>query len=223
MNLTSFLLGAKESSKKRSLDKDLDAVFKTQVSCVLCPSHTARNDLLQVREEPSPTAGPSNERKRKSKSHVEESKGKRSKSLGIEKKSDDTKTRRPRLKKTVSIVESKPENLDIKTTKAGSSKLASKDPSDSDGDDSDGPSNLVHETLRANEPKAGGKRHKFVPPDETQEQKDARTIFIGNVPPEVAQTRVSGGLSCLCLVNVAILSALAETTAPPYPNISPNG
>lgn len=194
MSLTSFLLGA---SKKQSLDKDLDAVFKTQVSCVLGPSHTARNDLLQALEEPSSTAGPSNEKKRKSKNRGEEPKGKRSKSSGIEAaelKSDDIKTRQSRLKKTVGTAGPKPENLDIETSKAGSSKLASKDLSDSDGGDSDGPSNLVHETLRANEPKAGGKRQKCVPSDETQAQKDARTIFIGNLPPEVAQTRVSGAL-----------------------------
>lgn len=148
--------------------------------------------MLQVREEgPSPTAGPSSEKKRKSKKHGEEPQGKRSKSSGIaatEVEFDDRKKPQPHSKRSVKALESKSEDLNIK---AGSSKFARQGPSDADGDDSDDPSNLIHESLRAKGPKTGGKRPKYAPPDEAQEQKDARTIFVGNLPPEVAQTRVS--------------------------------
>ena len=68
-------------------------------------------------------------------------------------------------------------------------------PTDDDSDTSDGDndaSHLTHESV-AKTPKkikAVSTKSKFVPPDETTEQRDARTIFIGNLPVEVAQKRV---------------------------------
>ncbi|KAL4081123.1 hypothetical protein J3A83DRAFT_4367556 [Scleroderma citrinum] len=160
MSLTSLLLGAKDSGKKKlKLDKDLDAVFKAQA----------------CEDRPTSAAELPNEKKRKSKKHDEEPEGKRSKSL-----------------KLMNTVDPKQDNSDIKAAQAGSSKPANKDPSDLDSDGGDDPSNLVHETLRVNGSmhyKAEGKRQKYAPPGETQEQKDARTIFIGNLPSEVAKTR----------------------------------
>ena len=47
---------------------------------------------------------------------------------------------------------------------------------------------LVHESIQP-KPKPA-KRQRFVPADETPEQRDRRTIFIGNLPSEVAHKRV---------------------------------
>jgi len=47
---------------------------------------------------------------------------------------------------------------------------------------------IVHESIQP-KPKPA-KRQRFVPADETPEQRDRRTIFIGNLPSEVAHKRV---------------------------------
>jgi nucleolar protein 12 len=64
----------------------------------------------------------------------------------------------------------------------------SADDSDEEGD----PSKLVHESLlkdgkKKNTLKA---KQKYVPSEETPEQRDARTLFIGNVPMEAVTSRV---------------------------------
>jgi nucleolar protein 12 len=63
------------------------------------------------------------------------------------------------------------------------------DTSDSEED----ASQLVHETMVKNAPHHKTRSrpvHHHVPPDETKEQRDARTIFLGNVPMEVAKSKV---------------------------------
>ena len=51
-----------------------------------------------------------------------------------------------------------------------------------------------HESLTAKtlEEKDGGPKTKtkYVPPEETKEQRDERTIFVGNLPPEMAKSKV---------------------------------
>ena len=67
------------------------------------------------------------------------------------------------------------------------------DTSDSEGD----ASQLTHETVKKAQRDRTRPRHvHHVPPDETKEQRDARTIFLGNVPTEVAKSKVRP-LSCL--------------------------
>ncbi|KAF9223006.1 hypothetical protein BS17DRAFT_707694, partial [Gyrodon lividus] len=66
--------------------------------------------------------------------------------------------------------------------------------SDNSDDEGDGPSTLLHETLRKDRAgskmsKSEGSKDRFAPLDETQERRDARTIFIGNLSPEVARKR----------------------------------
>lgn len=59
-----------------------------------------------------------------------------------------------------------------------------------DSDEEGDPSKLVHETLlKGNSTKSASKK-KYVPAGETKEQRDARTIFIGNVPIEAVTSRV---------------------------------
>jgi nucleolar protein 12 len=60
-------------------------------------------------------------------------------------------------------------------------------------------SQLVHETVARGDrhgktrPTRRRIMHHDCPPDETKEQRDARTIFIGNVPVEVAKSKVCPG------------------------------
>ena len=50
---------------------------------------------------------------------------------------------------------------------------------------------LQHESLIAKTPKRGSKNNtKYALPGETREQRDERTIFIGNLPTRVAKTKV---------------------------------
>ena len=63
----------------------------------------------------------------------------------------------------------------------------------SESDDEGDPSKLVHESLQKGAPPKGQSRHgksKFIPSEETPEQRDARTVFVGNVAVEVAKSRV---------------------------------
>ena len=70
-------------------------------------------------------------------------------------------------------------------------KLSSSDSGEDDGDYVP----PVHESVAgATAPDSTSlkKNKKYVPPDETPEQRDLRTIFIGNVPSQVMTTKVSG-------------------------------
>src|SRR5262245_18213161 len=71
--------------------------------------------------------------------------------------------------------------------------VAEKNPVKSKGDNSDGQTTtIVHESLKQNHTgkhKSGAKCN-YAPEDETSEQRDARTIFIRNLPIEVAQKKV---------------------------------
>ena len=69
------------------------------------------------------------------------------------------------------------------------------DTSDSEED----ASQLVHETMvkNAKRDKTRSRHVHHVPPDETKEQRDSRTIFLGNVPMEVAKNKVCPFLSHL--------------------------
>jgi nucleolar protein 12 len=62
------------------------------------------------------------------------------------------------------------------------------DTSDSEGD----ASQLTHETVvkMAQRDRTRPRHVHFVPPDETKGQRDARTVFLGNVSMEVAKSKV---------------------------------
>ena len=63
----------------------------------------------------------------------------------------------------------------------------------SDTDDEGDPSKLVHESVAvAGKAKSSSGKIKFIPPEETREQRDSRTVFVGNVPVEVVTSRVRG-------------------------------
>ncbi len=64
--------------------------------------------------------------------------------------------------------------------------------SESDSGEEGDPSKLVHESLlkgkTKTQPRQG--KAKYVPSEETSAQRDARTVFVGNVAVEVAKSRV---------------------------------
>lgn len=88
--------------------------------------------------------------------------------------------------------------------------------SDEEGD----PSQLVHETIaKSSKARNIGSKSKYSPPDETQEQREARTIFVGNLSVEVAQKKAS--LTSLLMYYSYSLTGLpldpSQTTSPAYP------
>lgn len=72
------------------------------------------------------------------------------------------------------------------------------EPADNSDSEESGPSTLVHESLLSGSAKsnhrASVRKEKFAPPDESEEQRNLRTIFVGNLSSEVAQKRVSCGI-----------------------------
>ena len=74
---------------------------------------------------------------------------------------------------------------------SGSSAAPASSVADSDVDDEGDPSQLVHESLApGGKHKHSGHKTKYVPEGETSEQRDARTVFVGNVPLEVMKSKV---------------------------------
>lgn len=70
--------------------------------------------------------------------------------------------------------------------------------SDPDSDEEGDLSKLVHESVApGNKSKHGGGKTKFVPEEETPEQRNARTVFVGNVPVDVVKNRVSCNDHCI--------------------------
>ncbi|KAI5986165.1 hypothetical protein EDD15DRAFT_2532529 [Pisolithus albus] len=167
MSLASFLLGA---GKKQRIDKELDGLLKSKVRDEDRPSSTPH------------VASSENQKKRKSKKHEEERKKKRSKQSDVEVNEETVAHDKKARKASRKVVE-----VDVEATKAESSKVARDSSLAKNGEDND----LVHETLRESDSsrQKGDGRKKYAPANETSEQRDARTIFIGNVPPEAAQER----------------------------------
>ncbi|KAH7923351.1 hypothetical protein BV22DRAFT_1036440 [Leucogyrophana mollusca] len=184
MSLSSLLLGPKAAGKLKALDTDLDALFGPQVHAA-----PVANAIL---------ASPKSEKKRKPTKSSDEPSGKRTKV-----DSD-----------TMPVISESPAKLKAKVQKGRGSQLIAKE-DDPDGErsdvskpsvavlkdavtqsesDTDGdPSSLVHQSLRKDGSVRGkrssGHKEKYIPHGETPDQRNARTIFIGNLSAEVAQKR----------------------------------
>jgi len=80
---------------------------------------------------------------------------------------------------------------------------------DDDDMDADPPTHETHSGAAIPKSRTKSrKKTKYVPPDETPAQRDARTIFVGNIPVDVAKSKVR-------LITVPFLALL--TTRAPYP------
>lgn len=74
---------------------------------------------------------------------------------------------------------------------ASSSQSASRnDQANSDSESDGDPSRLVHESVLNSGKSKHGPRTKFVPESETAEQRNERTVFVGNVPVDLVKDRV---------------------------------
>ena len=93
-----------------------------------------------------------------------------------------------------------------------------------DSDDEGEPSDLVHESLVKGGQAKGQSRHgkaKFAPSEETPEQRDARTIFVGNVAIEVTKSRVGLPLSVLALRKLKPSTAHTKAAQAARPFVRP--
>lgn len=83
----------------------------------------------------------------------------------------------------------------ISAVESSSAEHRGGEPADNSDSEERGPSMLVHESLLSGGAKsnqrASVRKEKFAPPDESEEQRNLRTIFVGNLSSEVAQKRVS--------------------------------
>ncbi|EGN93820.1 hypothetical protein SERLA73DRAFT_171723 [Serpula lacrymans var. lacrymans S7.3] len=192
MSLSTFLLGKKAS---KVIDKDLDALFQTH--------NSTNSNVAPV----SPAPGAS-DRKRKLKEGGERKEKKRSKATKDEDETMDKPASPKKEKSTKSpkqkghskkvakeVKESDEENSDLEKSYPSTSKQASQKgvDVDSDSDEEGDPSKLVHEALAkdgsSNKKGSTGSKAKYIPEDETPEQRDARTIFVGNLSVNVAQKK----------------------------------
>lgn len=98
---------------------------------------------------------------------------------------------------------------------------------DLDGSDSDeegDPSKLVHESVAVgSKPKTTSGKVKYVPSEETPEQRDARTVFVGNVPVEVVKSKVCCVLRSISYVmlNAMSYTAYAKAVQSTHPFVRP--
>ncbi|KAF8195586.1 hypothetical protein BJ912DRAFT_957479 [Pholiota molesta] len=195
MSLSSLLL-----PKKAALDSELDSLFKLPVSRLLYRSAKAP---------PKAVAGPSTDSTKKRKLAVEkeasdELPSKRTKPTSEEKpakslKATATPAKSPAKskkaegnkseKKSKANTKGKQRNyLNGKSTAPAAPKS---DDGEGLGSDEEGdPSKLVHESLTKKNKKARTPKAKHVPKEETPEQRDQRTIFVGNLPIELASKKI---------------------------------
>ncbi|KAG0708415.1 hypothetical protein DFH29DRAFT_1045094 [Suillus ampliporus] len=181
MSLSSFLLGGKTTSKKKAIDTELDALFQTQ-----------------VKDDGSPAA--SNDKKRKSEGGQKHG-SKKHKSAPKESQPHDSSSPLKRDKKRENKGEkAEKKKLETQETQAisvvesSSVKRQGDGPVDNpDSEEESGPSTLVHESLLSSGAKSNQRtstrKEKYAPPDESEEQRNLRTIFVGNLSSEIAQKR----------------------------------
>lgn len=99
---------------------------------------------------------------------------------------DDEKLEAAYLKSQASATAAKPDDK----------KADSEDEGDEDEVD---PSTLVHESVKKSSKKSRGPKVKYVPSEETPELRDQRTVFVGNLPIDVASKKVRALLIHCCL------------------------
>ncbi|KAI0647963.1 hypothetical protein C8Q79DRAFT_906572 [Trametes meyenii] len=195
MSLSSFLLPT-QKGKAKEIDKGLDDLFRS--STAVAPLGGTATSAAPI---PDAVAGPS-EKKRKA---TEETAAVKTKKLKSDSKASTpssfkTPTKRTReVKKSAESSSESGEDVDAKLAessqkKGKSMRLTPEDASEdsSDSDDEGDPATLVHESLLKDGPPKGQSRNgkaKHVPSEETPEQRDARTIFVGNVAVEITKSR----------------------------------
>ncbi|KAI0766376.1 hypothetical protein BD413DRAFT_615176 [Trametes elegans] len=195
MSLSSFLFPG-DKGKGKEIDKDLDDLFRS--SAVVSPS---RQPVAAATQVATSSAVASSEKKRKASEDSPVGKAKKPKSDSSDPKESAKAGKKTRkAKKQTKPSSEKEEDEDAEpvqhNTKEGQAAKAtgSKDTDDTSESDEEGDSTkLVHESLLKGGQKSQSRhgKEKFVPEEESAEQRDARTIFIGNVAVEVTKSRPS--------------------------------
>jgi nucleolar protein 12 len=93
----------------------------------------------------------------------------------------------------VEVAEDGEDQSDLENASLNAQQAHNPDVSPDDDEESDGEPHFppAHESLQKDKKRSQtGAKSKFVPADETAEQRDKRTIFVGNLSIEVAQKRV---------------------------------
>ncbi|KAI0263998.1 hypothetical protein BC834DRAFT_885008 [Gloeopeniophorella convolvens] len=209
MSLSSFLLGKRESKSKEVIDGDLDAVFRSSATTSSISAPTPPKNAEKKRRRDAVDAATNKVKRKKSaesNEHVSAQTASPSTSSPAKspKKSKEAKEKK-RSKKNPTPrgdtdesddEENDPGLEDAYERKTRSGKQATVADADKDdgGSSSSGSeadaSELVHETVTKDKrSKARSKHASQTPPDETKEQRDARTIFLGNVSVEVAKSK----------------------------------
>ncbi|KAK0457413.1 uncharacterized protein EV420DRAFT_1629835 [Desarmillaria tabescens] len=160
MTLDSLLL----SSGNKPIDTELDALFQSNAT--------------------KPISGPSHSNT----AEVASKKPKRSKSTSSASAKQGKVPKPIKTQKTMKHPKISTDNDDeLEDTYAKSKEVQIENGGESEPDED--PSKLVHESVAQSATFTGrsSQKRKFVPSDETQEQRDLRTIFVGNLSIEVAQ------------------------------------
>ncbi|KAK0504413.1 hypothetical protein EDD18DRAFT_1133573 [Armillaria luteobubalina] len=174
MALDSLLL----SPGNKHIDTELDALFQsnpTKLPLISGPSNVTKitsKKRKHEQESTTPTKRP------KSTSFESAKQGK------VPKKNQKT------VKHTVEVAIDNDENDDeLEDTYAKTKEARTEKDGESESDED--PSKLVHESIAQTTLSTGraSQKRKFVPSDETQDQRDLRTIFVGNLTIEVAQKK----------------------------------
>ncbi|GLB38746.1 putative RNA recognition motif containing protein [Lyophyllum shimeji] len=204
MSLSSLLLSA---AGQKSIDTELDALFSAKptapapskpVATPIAIPGSSKDALKKRKAEPDAVSPQEPSKRSKASSGKADSK-RGDQALKIEAKSKkaskaakassaENPNRKGKAKEAESASEDENSDLENVSDDAHDEEVESdeeEDPHDVD------PSSLVHETMKKDGKKTSrsGSKAKFVPPDETPEQRDQRTIFIGNLSVDVAQKR----------------------------------
>ncbi|KAG2749272.1 hypothetical protein P692DRAFT_20818653 [Suillus brevipes Sb2] len=180
MSLSSFLLGGKTTSKQKVIDTELDALFQTQVQD---NGSTTDSNVKKRKPEGEHRHGLKMHKSSPKESQQHDSPPPKRVKLRENKKEkvDKRKPEAEEKSKAISVVES------------SSAEHRGAEAADNSDSEESGPSKLVHESLLSGgaKPKqrASVRKEKFAPPDESEEQRNLRTIFVGNLSSEVAQKR----------------------------------
>ncbi|KAA1474692.1 hypothetical protein DENSPDRAFT_873549 [Dentipellis sp. KUC8613] len=194
MSLSSFLLGG----TPKPIDNDLDALFrstavaKPQVPTAE-PTPGPSSEVEKKRKKTDSDHGASKKRLKQDESPKKE---KEKKDSAAETATAKAKAKKDKKKAKAEVLESSDDedNADIEDaylTKSQTSQPAPAENASDSSDDEGDPSQLVHESVSKSgkAAKVRTKAPKYVPPEETKEQRDARTIFVGNVPIDVAKNK----------------------------------
>ncbi|KAF8272818.1 hypothetical protein EI94DRAFT_1776724 [Lactarius quietus] len=216
MSLSTFLLGKHQTKGGKIIDGDLDSLFRSSVlthPTSLSVTPIPQNTGIERRRDAGNVSLPGPIKRKKSGGAIDQSLTSKSAKAELEAKDSKKvkkKSRTSEAPKTKSKAKDVSEGSDEEeadgrleeayerknrpgkpsTPSTPKNKEESESTSDSEVDES----KLVHETV-ANGDGLGKTRptrrriHYEHPLDETKEQRDARTIFIGNVPVEVAKSK----------------------------------